>query len=88
MGRRVEPPPKDAEDGDKGRMTVVYGHDARSGLKIAKGSTWTYGLDSGCVYGRKLSALVLQMGKKGLEKKVVQVPCQVGKQSLGPAPGN
>ena len=68
------------------RTTVVYGHDARAGLNVAKGETWTYGLDSGCVYGRKLSALVLELGKKGLERKVVQVGCEVGQRELGPAP--
>ncbi|KAF7424188.1 hypothetical protein PC9H_009491 [Pleurotus ostreatus] len=36
--------------------TVVYGHAASRGLDIKR---WTVGLDSGCVYGRKLSALVL-----------------------------
>ena len=68
-------------------MTVVYGHDARTGLNVAKGETWTYGLDSGCVYGRKLSALVLEMGKKGVERKVMHVGCDVGVRELGPAPG-
>lgn len=36
--------------------TVVYGHMASSGLNIRR---WSLGLDSGCVYGRKLTALVL-----------------------------
>ncbi|KAF7730857.1 hypothetical protein EC973_001375 [Apophysomyces ossiformis] len=35
-------------------MRVYYGHDASRGLKLAD---YTYGLDSGCVYGRQLSAL-------------------------------
>ncbi|KAH8112635.1 Metallo-dependent phosphatase [Phellopilus nigrolimitatus] len=36
--------------------TVVYGHAASRGLDIKR---WTKGLDSGCVYGRRLTALVL-----------------------------
>ncbi|PAV16397.1 Metallo-dependent phosphatase [Pyrrhoderma noxium] len=37
-------------------LTVVYGHAASRGLDIKR---WSKGLDSGCVYGRRLSALVL-----------------------------
>ncbi|KAJ7593219.1 calcineurin-like phosphoesterase [Mycena floridula] len=36
--------------------TVVYGHAASRGLDLKR---WTIGLDSGCVYERRLSALVL-----------------------------
>jgi hypothetical protein len=36
--------------------TVVYGHAASRGLDIKR---WSFGTDSGCVYGRRLSALVL-----------------------------
>ncbi|KAF5342104.1 hypothetical protein D9611_001595 [Ephemerocybe angulata] len=36
--------------------TVVYGHSASRGLSIKR---WTMGLDSGCVYGRKMTALVM-----------------------------
>jgi len=35
---------------------VVYGHAASRGLDIHR---WSIGLDSGCVYGRRLTALVL-----------------------------
>ncbi|KAJ7170719.1 Metallo-dependent phosphatase-like protein [Mycena crocata] len=36
--------------------TVVYGHAASRGLDVKR---WTVGLDSGCVYERRLSSLVL-----------------------------
>lgn len=51
-------------------MTVIYGHDARSGLSIEK---HTKGLDSGCVKGNQLTALVIEdCGKQSL----VHVKCQ------------
>lgn len=56
------------------RSTVVYGHDSKKGLQIRK---WTKGLDSGCVMGGKLTALVYD--RKTLahpgEVQVVSVPC-------------
>ncbi|OAX34332.1 Metallo-dependent phosphatase [Rhizopogon vinicolor AM-OR11-026] len=39
--------------------TVVYGHAAVRGLDVKR---WSIGLDSGCSYGRRLSALVLDAG--------------------------
>lgn len=36
--------------------TVVYGHAATRGLDIKR---WSFGLDTGCLYGQKLTALVL-----------------------------
>lgn len=45
--------------------TVVYGHDAKSSLQERK---FTIGLDSGCVYGRSLSALLLPT------RKIIQIP--------------
>jgi len=50
-------------------MTVIYGHDAAKSLNIRQ---YTKGLDSGCVYGRKLSALIIEDGGKN---EVVQVKC-------------
>lgn len=54
------------------RRTVVYGHDAKRGLRQGK---HTYGLDSACVYGGKLTALVIKGTKKGYKGKLVQVQC-------------
>ncbi|KAK7738979.1 hypothetical protein SLS53_005875 [Cytospora paraplurivora] len=59
--------------------TVVYGHDAKAGLRVpdtyGNGEGYTYGLDSGCVYGGKLSALVIEARPEGIVHGVVQVGC-------------
>lgn len=48
----------------KGKKLVVYGHWARAGLTVKEK---TIGLDSGCVYGEKLSAVILP------QRQIVQV---------------
>ncbi|KAJ4005588.1 hypothetical protein NW752_002422 [Fusarium irregulare] len=58
------------------RSIVVYGHDARVGIQVGEDpavARYTFGLDSGCVYGKKLTALVLDRKDKGLEHEIVQV---------------
>ncbi|CAK7232546.1 hypothetical protein SCUCBS95973_008294 [Sporothrix curviconia] len=84
------------------RTTVVYGHDAITGLLVPEtvpsglfslfsssgngvnsGSVitqedtgYTFGLDSGAVYGGKLTALVVEAGKDGVVKhRIEQVSC-------------
>lgn len=61
--------------------TVVYGHDAKSGLRVPKEygkgkKGYTFGLDSGCVYGRNLTALVIEMKKGKAVHEIVQVDCE------------
>lgn len=51
-------------------MTVIYGHDAKEGLSIRD---YTKGLDSECVRGGRLTALVIEDGGK---QSLVQVPCR------------
>ncbi len=48
----------------KGKKTIFYGHWARQGFHQTGN---TIGLDTGCVYGKKLSAYILE------EKKLVQI---------------
>lgn len=57
------------------RRTVVYGHDARRGLRRGK---FTFGLDSACVQGDQLTALVVAAdGQDGdVTHKLVQVDCK------------
>lgn len=60
--------------------TVVYGHDAKSGLKVPKEygkgkKGYTFGLDSGCVYGGKLTALVIKVKDDQAVHEIVQVDC-------------
>lgn len=48
-------------------LTVYYGHDASRGINLA---SRTIGVDSGCIYGRKLSAIEMR------SDKLYQVDCQ------------
>jgi len=50
-----------------GTRPIFYGHWARKGLNLRD---TTFGLDSGCVYGRALSAYILE------EKKLIQIPAR------------
>lgn len=56
------------------RRTVVYGHDAKRGLTVGE---YTFGLDSACVNGGQLTALVVHVSKKGhVKRNIRQVPCK------------
>lgn len=55
------------------RTTVIYGHDSLTGFKRQK---YSIGLDSGCVRGGRLSALVIEDGQKTAKKKVISVRCK------------
>ncbi|KAL7947248.1 Metallo-dependent phosphatase-like protein [Trichoderma barbatum] len=58
------------------RYTVVYGHDAKRGFRQER---YTFGLDSGCVRGGALTALVVEGkegGKGGFTHTVMQVHCK------------
>lgn len=57
------------EQHDKPQV-VIYGHDAKSGLRIKR---WSKGMDSGCVGGGRLSALVVNAKGQG---EVVHVECR------------
>lgn len=67
---KIQKPPPDADPILSKRTTVIYGHDARRGLQIGK---YTKGLDSGCVRGGQLTALVVSEHGK---QELIQVECQ------------
>jgi hypothetical protein len=48
--------------------TIYYGHDASRGLLL---ESQTIGVDSGCVYGRKLSAIEMRT------KQLYQIECHI-----------
>ena len=50
--------------------TVIYGHDSQSSVALGK---YTKGLDTGCVKGGKLSALIIEDGGK---TSIKQVKCK------------
>ena len=63
-------------------QTVIYGHDSRRGLTLKK---YSMGLDSGCVRGGRLTALVIESDRRwwkswkeggGVRTRVVSVGCK------------
>ncbi|KZF22987.1 Metallo-dependent phosphatase [Xylona heveae TC161] len=62
-----------AKASKKSRTTVVYGHDAKRGLNIQQ---YSKGLDSACVTGGQLTALVIEPGSWGsVTQTLVHVDC-------------
>ncbi|KAK8089979.1 hypothetical protein PG997_004940 [Apiospora hydei] len=53
----------------KDRVSVVYGHDAKTGLNL---QPYSFGLDSSCVRGGQLSALVFEAGRSMIGRHVVK----------------
>ncbi|EGU80496.1 hypothetical protein FOXB_08956 [Fusarium oxysporum f. sp. conglutinans Fo5176] len=62
------------------RRSVIYGHDAKMGYQE---DSYTFGLDSGCVKGNALTALVIQAKEDGGWKHSThQVMCKKGWWSI------
>jgi bis(5'-nucleosyl)-tetraphosphatase (symmetrical) len=61
------------------RTTVVFGHDAKTGLQTG---SYTFGLDSGCVKGNKLSAMIVEGGNGRIKHRIVQINCKAPKKVL------
>ncbi|KAK7419508.1 hypothetical protein QQX98_003277 [Neonectria punicea] len=61
------------------RRSIVYGHDAKRGYQE---DSYTFGLDSGCVKGHALSALVIAATENGgWNHTTIQVMCKEPKSS-------
>jgi hypothetical protein len=58
------------------RTTVIYGHNAKLGLQVEK---YSIGLDTGCVKGGRLTALVIEGGNTDHTTKLVHVDCADGR---------
>lgn len=64
-----------------GKKVLIFGHDAPGGLVVKRrpdGSPYLIGLDSGCIYGRQLSAYLLE------EDRIVQVDSHRGRSWNAP----
>ncbi|GIJ92409.1 hypothetical protein Asppvi_011391 [Aspergillus pseudoviridinutans] len=54
------------------KSTVIFGHDAKRRLQLGR---YTIGLDSACLYGHRLSALVITASGGEIEHQIIQVEC-------------
>jgi hypothetical protein len=59
------------------RSTVIYGHDSKRGLQMEK---YSMGIDTSCLKGGKLSAIVIEGGHSDHKHKLHQVDCKDGRQ--------
>lgn len=57
------------------RTTVIYGHDSKQGLQVEK---YSIGVDTGCLRGGKLTAVVIEGGASDHTSKLVHVNCKDG----------
>ncbi|TRX89790.1 hypothetical protein FHL15_009380 [Xylaria flabelliformis] len=61
--------------------TVVYGHDAKAGLKMRK---YAFGVDSGCGNGERLTGVVFEFGEQGtLDNEEMRGKGEEGKNENG-----
>ena len=60
--------------GKRERSTVIYGHDSHMGLQLNK---FSKGIDTGCVSGGKLTALVVSSERrKKAKQEIMSVDCK------------
>jgi len=52
-------------------INVIYGHAAARGLDVKR---WSFGLDTGCVYGRKLTSMIMDVNNSIFTANANEVP--------------
>jgi len=60
----------------KARTTVIYGHDSKRGLQIEK---YSMGIDTRCMKGGRLTAVVIKGGHSEAKHNIVHVNCKDGR---------
>ncbi|KAL6410435.1 hypothetical protein AUP68_06857 [Ilyonectria robusta] len=60
------------------RRSIIYGHDAKRGFRE---DSYTFGLDSGCVKGNAMTALIIEAESGGWNQTTVQVNCKEPKRT-------
>jgi hypothetical protein len=58
------------------RSTVIYGHDSKRGLQV---EDYSMGIDTGCLKGGRLTAVVIEGGNSDHKHKIVHVDCTDGR---------
>ncbi len=54
------------------RSTAIYGHNSKRGLVI---EDYSFGIDTGCLKGGQLTAVVIEGGNSDHKHKIVHVDC-------------
>lgn len=60
------------------RRSIIYGHDAKRGFQE---DSYTFGLDSGCVKGNAMTALIIEAESGGWNQTTLQVNCKEPKRT-------
>ena len=60
----------------KYRSTVIYGHDSKRGLQEEK---YSIGIDTGCLKGGKLTAVIVEGGESAHSYRLAHVGCKDGR---------
>jgi hypothetical protein len=70
---------EEAEKAKKGWFSWLSKQEPAAEKRTRPGTRYAFGLDSGCVYGKQLTALILEAGlegEHGIVHKIVQVNCE------------
>lgn len=62
----------ESEKSEAERQTIIYGRDTKYGLNLGK---YTFGLNTRCVFGEQLTALIISGSSTGVQQKTISVDC-------------